>query len=282
MKNLRMAGVALAVIVLAAACQAAMKKPEPADPEPTPKPAPPGIEGTWTRTSSYVEDGEAFTEVMLLTFIGERFIESFEKRDATGVLIDDWPGQGGWTATETMIQKKWYNDDEHGAVDKEYYWVDDDEHGVLFVECWECDGRDTQFSRLERVPNALPLTDLFGTWLSIGNDETQNLTISPDGNFVLTTAEAGSTSANIVTGVGVPDLENYFINLTGLMEQEAGSTEPGPMFDGVGRIAFAPGTKDGGIRVSTWWNETPIAEQLGKYHPYGNYDKVFRKDAQNE
>ena len=278
MRNLRMAGVALAVIVLAAACQAAMKNPEP-EPEPTPTPTPPGIEGTWAGTNSYVEDGQAFTEVMLLTFVGERFIESFEQRDASGAVTDDSSHQGGWSATETMIQKKWY-DGEHGAVDKKYYWVDD-EHGILFVEHWTSDGPESQFTRLERVPNALPLTDLFGTWsyLNMYNNERWTLAISPDGSFMLTShGEKGST----VTGVGVPDLENYFINLTGLMEQDAGSSEPVTLFDGVGRIAFAPGTTDGGIRVSPWFDESPIAEQIEKDSPYGAYWMLFRKDAATE
>ncbi len=71
------------------------------------------------------------------------------------------------------------------------------------------------------------------------------------------------------------------VNLTGLQEQEPGS-EPVTYFDGVGRVAFAPGTTDGGIRISPVFEESPIAEVLEKDVPFGNYWMLFKRETETE
>ena len=63
--------------------------------------------------------------------------------------------------------------------------------------------------------------------------------------------------------------------------QEPGS-EPVTYFDGVGRVAFAPGTTDGGIRISPVFEESPIAEVLEKDVPFGNYWMLFKRETETE
>ena len=252
--------------------------------EEQPKPEPlPTLSGTYRSTNTFIEDGRTLTEVMLLTLIGERFIESFAVYDADGQTVDDWHHQGAWTADDAMIEKRW-DPGEDGSVAKKYYWGDA-RRSVLFVECWTCDDQERDFTRLQRVPDALPVADLFGTWtlLEEGDGSTWTLMISPDATFSLLKVWPDGGRFHI-TGKGAIDLENYFINLTELTRHRE-DREDSPWWDGVGRVAFAPDT-DGGIRVSWPWHEPPIvnarAEGEDPEDPYGNYWMLFKKVAQHQ
>ena len=220
---------------------------------------------------------------MLLTLIGERFIESVAQYDAEGQTVSDGHHQGGWTADDAIIEKRWHPG-EDGSVAKKYYWGDA-RRSVLFVECWTCDHQERDFTRLERVPDALSVADLFGTWtlLEKGDGSTWTLMISPDATFSLLKVWPDGGRFHI-TGKGAIDLENYFINLTELTRHREDG-EDGPWGGGVGRAAFAPGT-DGGIRVSWPYHEPPIMNALAEsdedveLDPYGNYWMLFEKVEQ--
>jgi hypothetical protein len=216
------------------------------------------------------------TEVMLLTLIGERFIESHASYDAEGQTLHDWHDQGGWTADDAMIEKRWHPG-EDGSVAKKYFWGDAGRN-VMYVQCWTCNHHDARFARLERVPDALPVADLFGTWtfLEEGDGSTWTLMISPDATFSLLKVWPDGRRFHI-TGKGEVDLENYFIDLTELTSHGEGR-EDTLWRGGVGRTAFAPGT-DGGIRVSSPFNEPPIMNE-DELEPYGNYWMLFEKVEQ--
>ena len=272
-----MAIAAIVAAVVLTGCTGAVKPTMEERPEPEPLPT---LAGTWRSTNNFIEDGRTLTQVMLLTLIGERFIESFEVYDAEGPT-GDWHHQGAWTADDAMIEKRW-RPGEDGSVAKKYYWGDD-RRGVLFVECWTCDHQAQDFTRLERVPDALSVANLFGTWTLLEEEggSTWTLMISPDATFSLLKVRPDGRRFHI-TGKGAIDLENYFINLTELTShQEDG--EDSPWQDGVGRAAFAPGTDDG-IRVSWPWHEPPIvnarAEGEDPEDPYGNYWMLFKKVEQ--
>ena len=221
---------------------------------------------------------------MLLTLIGERFIESFAQYDAEGQTVSAWHFQGGWTADDAMIEKRW-DPGEDGSVAKKYYWGDA-RRSVLFVECWICDHQVRDFTRLararlERLPDALPVAYLFGTWtfLEEGDGATWTLMISPDATFSLLQVKPDGSRFHI-TGKDAIDLENYFINLTELTRHRE-DREDSPWWDGVGRAAFAPGT-DGGIRVSWPWHEPPIVNARAEGEdPDGDYSMLFKKVEQS-
>ena len=268
-----MAIAAIVAAVVLTGCTGAVKPTMEERPEPEPLPT---LAGTWQSTSSFIEDGRTLTEVMLLTLIGERFIESIAQYDAEGQTVSDWHHQGGWTADDAMIEKRWHPG-EDGSVAKKYYWGDA-QRSVLFVECWTCDDQEQEFTRLQRVPDAaLPVADLFGTWTYFQKDDgsTWTLMISPDATFSLLKVWPDGGRFHI-TGKGAIDLENYFINLTELTRHREDG-EDGPWLGGVGRAAFAPGT-DGGIRVSWPHHEPPIVTE-GE-DPYGNYWMLFKKVEQ--
>ena len=273
-----MAIAAIVAAVVLTGCSGAVKPTMEERPEPEPLPT---LAGTWRSTSSFIEDGRTLTEVMLLTLIGERFIESFAVYDADGQTVDDWHQQGAWTADDAMIEKRW-DPGEDGSVAKKYYWGDA-RRSVLFVECWTCDDQERDFTRLQRVPDALPVADLFGTWMLTedGGEATWTLMILPDATFSLLKVSLDTGGRFHITGKGAIDLENYFINLTELTRHREDG-EDGPWGDGgVGRAAFAPGT-DGGIRVSWPWHEPPIRDASGHEdpEPYGNYWMLFKKVEQ--
>ena len=267
-----MAIAAIVAAVVLTGCSGAVKPTMEERPEPEPLPT---LAGTWRSTSSFIEDGRTLTEVMLLTLIGERFIESTAQYDAEGQTVSDGHWQGGWTADDAMIEKRW-DPGEDGSVAKNYYWGDA-RRSVLFVECWTCDHQERDFTRLERVPDALSVADLFGTWTYFQRDDgsTWTLMILPDATFSLLRVSLDGGRFHI-TGKGAIDLENYFINLTELTRHgEDGEDSP---WYGVGRAAFAPGT-DSGIRVSWPYHEPPIRAE-GE-DPYGNYWMLFKKVEQS-
>lgn len=257
------AGVVLAVFALSG-CQAAMSKPEP---EPTPV-EPPGIVGTWAWSTTFVEDGETRTESMLLTFVGDRYIEAWALFDTDGDQVDDWRHQGGWSSTDTTLTQNFhYHYDERGSgsVEKRYHWGDD-AHSILYVERWTDTGPSPVFFRLTRVAAPLP-TNLVGTWSNVFDGTTWSVTIAADGTFTVT--KARDDYAEVISGAGSIDLTNYFINLTALTIQ-FGDAEPKQYEEGVGRAAFAP-AHNGKIRVSPPWHEPPIAESHENDDPYGLY-----------
>ena len=276
-----MASAAIVAAVVLTGCSGAVKPTMEERPEPEPLPT---LAGTWRSTSSFIEDGRTLTEVMLLTLIGERFIESFAVYDADGQTVDDWHHQGAWTADDAMIEKRW-DPGEDGSVAKKYYWGDA-RRSVLFVECWTCDDQERDFTRLQRVPDALPVADLFGTWMLTedGGEATWTLMILPDATFSLLKVSLDGERFHI-TGKGAIDLENYFINLTELTRHREDG-EDGPWgVGGVGRAAFAPGTDGWMIRVSWPWHEPPIRDALVESgredpEPYGNYWMLFKKVEQ--
>ena len=271
---------AIVAVVVLTGCTGAVKKPTMEEqPEPEPLPT---LAGTWRSTSSFIEDGRTLTEVILLTLIGERFIESVAQYDAEGQTVSDGHNQGGWAADDAMIEKRWHPG-EDGSVAKKYYWGDA-RRSVLFVECWTCDHQEQYFTKLERVPDAMPVADLFGTWMLTedGGEATWTLTITPDATFSLKRVEGDGIFH--ISGRGTVDLDNYFINLTELTRHRE-DREDTPWWDGVGRAAFAP-APDGGIRVSWPWHEPPImnaraeSDEDVELEPYGSYWMLFKKVEQ--
>ena len=154
---------------------------------------------------------------MVLTFIGERFVEAWEAHNAAG---DCCRGYGGrlaplwWVAvTDTTLEKRWYNRDEeaYGTVTKTYYWGDA-EHSTLYVACWSCDEHGPQFTRLVRVANTMP--GLSGTWTFFDRYADELRSLSIDGDTV-TFSVVGGGDGSTLTGTGTLDPATYFLDLTG-------------------------------------------------------------------
>ena len=273
---------ALVAAALLAGCPGGTPKDaaETAETEPLPT-----LIGTWQSTNTFVEDGRTLTEVMLLTLIGERFIESHASYDAEGQTVGVGHDQGGWTADDAMIEKRWHPG-EDGSVAKKYFWGDAG-RTFMYVQCWTCDHHHANFARLERVPDALPVADLFGTWMLTeeGGEATWTLMISPDATFSLLRVNPDGGRFHI-SGKGTVDLENYFIHLTELTRHShREGREDMPWGGGVGRAAFAPAV-NGGIHVSWPWHEPPIIDARAErdenveLEPYGNYWMLFEKVEQ--
>ena len=260
--------------VALAGCQAATSKPV-AEPEPEPAPPPPSLTGTWSLNNPDTEDdGQSFTPVILLASVGEGFIEASRRYDATGAVDGEWSHQGGWSATETTIVKKWYyhHENGHDAVTKQYHWGDD-EHSILYVECWGCEGPDSQFTRLTRVPNALP--DLTGAWIGYNDGRTDQLTV--DGDRVTFSLSHPIDGENTHTGTGTLDPATYFISMTDVTNSDGELLEG----DGIGRLAVAP-AHDGAILVSKFWEESPIRDRIAadeheEPFPYGGYHQLLKR-----
>ena len=285
--HLWMAGAALAAIALTG-CQAATSKPA-AEPEPTPPPEPaPGLAGTWGWSSApFEEDGETFTEHMLLTFVGDRSIEAWEKRNAVGERVEDWFHLGGWSATDTTIEKRWYDtgNDEHGSVMKRYYWGDA-EHKLLYVEFWQSDDPESHYSRLTRVPDALP--DLDGTWTFFNMYNNLHWRVTFDGKTVsVAWRPEDEVLYNIATGTGALDPDTYFLDLTGITFVPKEDVSAIEQFDeaGVGRLAVAP-SHNGRLRVSPFWDESPIVDRRVAEGdapvPYGHYWMHLKRQPAEE
>lgn len=281
LKKMMLFPIAVAVVaVTLAGCTQAVTKTA-MEPAPEPEPAPlPTVTGTWRSTTTSIEHGRSMTEVMVLTFIGERFIESRAEYDAAGRVVETGYYQGGWAPGDAMIVKRWYDHGEYRSVTKKYYWGDA-QRSVMFVEHWGSEDPEKHFTRLQREPGVLPVEDLFGTWM-LTEDEggvTWTVTISPEGTFSLLRVDLQSGGRFHISGNGMVDLENYFINLTELTSHREGQDDR-PWWGGVGRAAFAPGT-DGGIRMSWPWHEPPIidarVERGEEPEPYGSYWMLFKK-----
>lgn len=282
---LMVAGAVLAVVVMAG-CSAATGKAEPEPtPEPTPEPAPPppGIQGTWSWSTTYIEDGRTETESLLLTFTaGGRFIESQKRSDVDGNETDFWYQQGGWMADDTTITKTYHEPyhNQSGMVVKQYYWGDD-EHSVLYVSAWGDNDTSPVFFRMARVTDALPeLAGLIGTWSEQHYYDNMTtlwtVTIGADGSFEI--KEEQPDGVEIHSGTGTIDLDNYVINLTGVMIRNGVDGEPEVWETGVGRVAFAP-AHDGRLRVSPLWDEPPYeVDEDDNAMPYGNYFLRVQKD----
>ena len=227
------------------------------------------------------------TESLLLTFTaGGRFIESHKRSDVDGNEIDFWYQQGEWMADDTTITKAYHEpyDDglQSGMVEKRYYW-DDDEHSVLYVSSWGHNDTSPEFSRMARVTDALPeLAGLIGTWSQQHYDNNGNMTtlwtvtIGADGSFEIKD-EQSNGNVEIHSGTGTIDLDNYVINLTGVMIRNGVDGEPEVWETGVGRVAFAP-AHDGRLRVSPLWDEPPYEVETGNEWPYGHYLLRVQKD----
>ena len=272
---LMVAGAVLAVVVMAG-CSAATGK---AEPEPTPEPPPPpppGIEGTWSRETTYIENGSSFTESVLLTFVSSgRFIESWEETNEAGEVIGDWRERGGWTDNDGMsITRRWRHDETDSFVsfEKSYDWGNA-EHSVLYVECWGCDHITSDFWRLIRVANPLP--DLEGTWAFDGFDgddeEKHSMTIAGANISYTLTNEDGIDST--ITGTGTLNPDTLEIHV-------AGATSDGGdlLFgDGQGVLAIAP-AHNGALVVSTFWDEKDTEDEPEK-SPYGGYHRIFTREV---
>ena len=274
---LRVAGAVLAVlaVVVMAGCSAAMSPATiKAEPEPTPEPAPPpGIQGTWSRETDYIENGSSFTESVLLTFVsGGRFIESWERTEA-GEVVDDWTERGGWTDNDgTSITRRWhvYATDSFVSFEKRYYWGNA-EHSVLYVECWRCDHIDSALWRLTRVANPLP--DLEGTWVFDGGDDEQSHSMTIAGADISYTVVEVDGSEFTVTGTGTLNPDTLAFHVTGA------TNDDGELLfdDGQAVLALAP-AHNAAIVVSTFWEEQDT-EERPEETPYGGYFRKFTREV---
>ena len=186
--------------------------------------------------------------------------------------------------TITKVYHEPYSDDgpQSGMVVKQYYWADD-EHSVLYVSSWGHNDTSPEFSRMARVTDALPeLAGLIGTWSEQryddnGNMTTWTVTIGADGSFEIK-EEQPNGYVEIHSGTGTIDLDNYVINLTGVMIRNGVDDEPEVWETGVGRVAFAP-AHDGRLRVSPLWDEPPYeVDENDNAMPYGDYFLRVQKD----
>ena len=86
--------------------------------------------------------------------------------------------------------------------------------------------------------------------------------IGADGSFEIK-EEQPNGFVEIHSGTGTIDLDNYVINLTGVMIRNGVDSEPEVWETGVGRVAFAP-AHDDRLRVSPLWDEPPYEVENGQ------------------
>ena len=284
MRHLQVAAFVATFVALGlAGCKGAVTMPEPEQPSPTPHEL---LTGTWLSSSDFVEDGIQQTEKLLLTFIGERFIESWARYEE-GELADTWHHSGGWSITESTITKRWadnHDDDDstplaRGSVVKEYHLV----NGALLVHHWWYDDPTESFQRFERAADpGLTAASLVGTWHhfepdpdGIEFDPEWTMTIGADGTWSF--LRRHDEWPFQVAGQIRFDEATYFATITDMMEthlDEEGNevAPPETVPEEYWRIGFAPAVA-GGVMASLYWDEAPVREDPG----YGNYWMHLRK-----
>ena len=275
----RVAGAILVVPLVVVACArgGGMKM------EPEPEPLSLSLVGTWRTTDTWTtDDGEARTAVDLLTFVGDRAVNTTTIYDGANDVLGNWFLASGWEEIDdTTITRFWFEDfteddvhnPTHGSVEKSYHWGNA-EHSVLFLHQWGSPYTSGEaYHRYERVAlDTLPSP--VGAWRYESRDDVYELTIGLDGSFVFAHTEEDGIVWRL-TGVGVLNLEDYTIALTGLEYSETDASGvvtfgPETWHDGVGRVAFAP--FDRGYAVSTPWDE--------RDEPYGFYWLFFEPAEQ--
>ena len=157
---IRIATLGAAAVVLAA-CQG--MSPPVDDPEPDPEPpAGPILEGTWTATFDYDDEGEVITAVHTLTFTKSRAILHQVESEGEDVR-EDFAESSGWTMSgDNMVTRTWYEEGETRTVDKGFAFDGTD----LLIDPWGQEepaeaGDDRR--RYTRVEDALPAS-MTGSW----------------------------------------------------------------------------------------------------------------------
>ena len=266
------AAAVLAVLSLSG-CGGAVSKPsaEPTDPDPLPIPS---LTGTWAWTDEFDDSGLTFS--LLLTFIGDRYIEIWERHEADGTRTRWSNEQGGWSVADGVLTKDYYLHDfdegtaSEGSVDKAYSFEDAD---TLRIECWTCNLPSTYVDTMTRVADPLP--DLEGSWIGYPYGESWTVELTISGSAITYVEMYHDDGSSIIsTGTGTLDPETYFIEIANLVDNEGK--------DGPARLAVAPGF-DGTFNLSPYWVEPPIAEQRFEterhphMYPYGLYHLQFER-----
>ena len=271
----------IATILVAATLAACSGGGVPMTSEPDPEPLP-TLEGSWRRTDTYVSAaGDTWRYEFYLTFTGDRAIRATMSFNETTGRVVRWVNNRGAELADTTTTVRWFEDlteDEqdnpvHGSVEKAYHWGNA-ERSVVFLHQWSSLFPVNSFERWERVP-ADTLASPVGSWqFESSNSSVIDLTIAPDGTFVLTDNRADGVVWQL-SGTATPDLANYAVNLSNLVVTQwnaQGTVEigPEPWEDQEGRAAFVPFHR--GIAVSPPWDERDP-----DVSPYGNYWMFFER-----
>ena len=293
---IRIATLGAAAVVLAA-CQG--MSPPVDDPEPDPEPpAGPILEGTWTATFDYDDEGEVITAVHTLTFTKSRAILHQVESEGEDVR-EDFAESSGWTMSgDNMVTRTWYEEGETRTVDKGFAFDGTD----LLIDPWGQEepaeaGDDRR--RYTRVEDALPAS-MTGSWAGPRYEQVDGVwTFTETWRFILradgtATFEVEPTPDFVRPGLPTAcwhgtltlDTAELFAVFTDTSSNlhERGNMKDYKLFeDKVWRNAYAPTNTKNVIRWSSFWSEQshprnlPIAEQEAAVwldnpnYPYGNY-----------
>ena len=253
-------------------------------PEPEPEPEPLTLQGTWSRSSTFEEDGQTWTETLVLTFTGgARAIAHNAVYDATGALHDTWTEPSGWSATDDIVTRLWLEDDDDNdetapvarEVEKSYYWGDD--RVSVFMTPWDWGDPGSELARYERVADPLPaLSDLVGRWEFMHEPGNVSVVVIGADSSISFTEDFGEGRTWQLTGtIGEIDPETLIAMLTDLESQPfqdgVAMSEPRPWYD-TAPVGFAPSAIPGAILISVPWDEVDPER-----HPYGTYWMVLSR-----
>ena len=278
MQLMKIGGIALALLVattIVISCARSVTM----EPVPEPEPEPLTLQGTWSRSSTFEEDGQTWTETQVLTFTGgARAIAHNAVYDATGALHDTWTAAPSrWSATDVVVTRSWlddHDDDDETApvareVEKSYYWGAD--RDSVFLTPWDWEDPTSDLARYERVADPLPaLSELVGRWEFMHEAGNVSVVVIGADSSISFTEDFGEGRTWQLTGtIGEIDPETLIAMLTDLESQlfqdGVAMREPRPWYD-TAPVGFAPAAIPGGILISVPWDEVDPER-----HPYGTY-----------
>ena len=304
---IRIATLGAAAVVLAA-CQG--MSPPVDDPEPDPEPpAGPILEGTWTATFDYDDEGEVITAVHTLTFTKSRAILHQVESEGEDVR-EDFAESSGWTMSgDNMVTRTWYEEGETRTVDKGFAFDGTD----LLIDPWGQEepaeaGDDRR--RYTRVEDALPAS-MTGSWAGpryeqvdgvwtftetwrfiLRADGTATFEVEPTPDFVRPGLPPACVHATLT--LDAAELFATFTN-TSSNYRELGDVNVEVYADKVFRNAYAPTNTPNVIRWSSFWQEQafpghalPVPEQEeavwldNPHNPYGDYWLTLTLEADTD
>lgn len=279
---------------------------------PTVEPAPlPTLTGTWSRTTRWVsdEDGLPYSEIRLLTFTPDRYVETIVVLNANDEITEDLKEQGTWTEADGMVTQIWRDwdddldmlEDHDTRREKGYYWGNTERTLLLMTDWSDQEADPESYVAYRRVQNPLP--SLMGTWViyegerpsSLGFDpdsqrRTKGITINLDNNTFSYTTTRGTNSGSTMSGTFEQDAENHILRL---MPTQMDVLENGETPSNIERIRnrhighrltfrYAPTNEHSAVRVSPWyieqqWDPNDMTWKPGSSWPYGDFYRIMVK-----
>ena len=187
----------------------------------TPKPSPESLLlGSWTVTVEWrQEDVVVGSEVHVLTFTKDRWIQHRARIFASGERFEQWARSGTWSVNDDIVTRTWVDRDYEDArlrhVDKSYR-IDGD---VLLIDRWIAHNTvGEQWSYLRVTPDLM----IVGTWSSRSsgvNDqgvewrEDRNVEVGENGSFEYNARweQGGDVWFYRLTGTWTIDDANHFL-----------------------------------------------------------------------